>query len=277
MADRRMTVALNGVRYRYPGADADALRDVTLAFGPGEVTLVTGRLGAGCSTLILVAAGLAPHVTGGSRSGSVTTVGVDPASAEGRRHVAGRVGVLLPTPWTQLSGMSHTVREEVAFGPANLGWDRDRIERAVAGAMALVGMEALANRDPRTLSGGELQRVMLAGITAMDPEVLLLDEPTLELDPEGARMVYRLLPALSRRRTVVLATTDVDRAVDVATRVVLLDRGSVIVDGDPHDVLGTDRAVALGCSTTIAQIARVAGGAAPFPLTVGDAVRRFAR
>jgi energy-coupling factor transporter ATP-binding protein EcfA2 len=272
-----MTVALDGVRYRYPAADSDALRDVTLAFGAGDVTLVTGRLGAGCSTLLLVAAGLAPHVTGGARSGSVTTLGADPASDEGRRQVAGRIGFLLPTPWTQLSGMSYTVREEVAFGPANLGWPRDRIGRAVSGAMALVGIEHLADRDPRTLSGGELQRVMLAGITAMDPEVLLLDEPTLELDPEGARMVYRLLPALAREKTVVLATTDVDRAVEVATRVVLLDRGSVTADGAPDDVLGTDRAVALGCSTTVAEIARVAGHAAPFPLTVRAAVRRFAR
>ncbi len=272
-----MTIALDKVRYRYPAADADALREITLAFGPGGVTLVTGRLGAGCSTLLLVAAGLAPHVTGGVRSGSVVTLGVDPASSEGRRQVAGRIGYLLPTPWTQLSGMSHTVREEVAFGPANLGWPRDRIARAVHGAMALVGIESLADRDPRTLSGGELQRAMLAGVTAMDPEVLLLDEPTLELDPEGARMVYRLLPVLARERTVVLATTDVDRAVDVAARVVLLDRGSVMADGTPDEVLATDGAVALGCSTTIAHIARVAGCVAPFPLTVRDAVRRFAR
>ncbi len=270
-----MSVCLDGVSFRYPGSDTDALHGVSVALRPGDVTLVTGRLGAGCSTLLLVIAGLAPHVTRGTRTGEVTTLDHDPASRGGRKVLAGRVGLLLPTPWTQLSGMSFTVAEEVAFGPANLGWRRGRIAQAVGRAMELFSVAHLAQRDPRTLSGGELQRVMLAGVVAMEPEVLLLDEPTLELDPAGAESVYGLLPSLAEERTVLLASTDVDRAVAVADRVLLLDRGGLVADGTADEALGSAGAVASGCSTTVAEIARAAGFAPSYPLTVGAAVRRL--
>ena len=272
-----MSIRFESVTFRYPDGERDALRSVNLAMDAGTVTLVTGGLGAGCSTLLLVAAGLAPRITGGTRQGVVTTLGHDPESKEGRHALAGRVGLLLPTPWTQLSGMSYTVREEVAFGPANLGWKRDRIADAVDRAMALMQVESLALRDPRTLSGGELQRVMLAGVAAMDPEVLLLDEPTIELDPTGARLVYDLLPELAQDKTVVIASTDVDRAVEVSDRVLLLDRGRLVAEGNARAVLGTASAVSMGCSTTVGGIMRSAGAQPAYPLTVDAAVRDLRR
>jgi len=272
-----MTIRFDGLGFRYPGSDHDALREVSASVGRETITLVTGRLGSGCSTLLLAAAGLAPHVTGGTRQGTVTTLGHDPASAEGRRALAGRLGFLLPTPWTQLSGMAFTVREEVGFGPANLGWPRERIDEAVQRALVRVRAQHLESRDPRTLSGGELHRVVLASVTATDPEVLLLDEPVLELDSAGARLVYDLLPAMASERTVVVASTDVDRAAEVAGRVLLLDRGSLVAQGSPTEVLGTASTVAMGASTTVASIARSAGMNAPFPLNVAAAVRCLAR
>jgi len=271
-----VTVRFDGLSFRYPGSDRDALREVSVSLGREGITLVTGRLGSGCSTLLLAAAGLAPHVTGGTRQGMVTTLGHDPASVEGRRALAGRLGLLLPTPWTQLSGMSYTVWEEVGFGPANLGWSRDRIGEAVQRALAHVQAQHLESRDPRTLSGGELQRVMLAAVTATDPEVLLLDEPALELDPAGARLLYDLLPALATERTVVVASTDVDRAVEVANHALFLDRGSLVAEGSPAEVLGSPSAVVMGASTTVAGIARSAGMDAPFPVNVAAAVGRLA-
>jgi energy-coupling factor transporter ATP-binding protein EcfA2 len=271
-----VSVQLERVSFRYPGAAFDALREVTFECAPGCVHLVTGPLGAGCSTLLQVIAGLAPHVTGGSRSGSVVTLGRDPAGSE-RHDLAGRIGLLLPTPWTQLSGMAYTVAEEVAFGPANLGWDRERIRQAVDEALRLVALERVAARDPRTLSGGELQRVMFAAVIAMDPEVCLLDEPAMELDPAGAEALYAHLPVLARERTVILATTDLDRAVSAAGRVILLDGGAVIGDGNPAEILGTPRAVETGATTTVARIASLAGADLTYPLTVAAAVERFSR
>ncbi|MBI4419601.1 MAG: ABC transporter ATP-binding protein, partial [Gemmatimonadetes bacterium] len=183
-------IRFDHLTFQYPASPRPALDRVSATIEPGAVTLVTGPLGAGCSTLLLVAAGLAPHVTGGQvTSGGVATLGADPTTAEGRRALAGRVGLLLSRPWTQLSGMAFTVSEEIAFGPANLGWDRGRIAEAVDQAMALTGVTHLEDRDPTTLSGGELQRVMLAGVAAMEPALYLLDEPALELDPAGAESV----------------------------------------------------------------------------------------
>ncbi len=270
-----MSVRFAGVSFRYPGADADALAGVDLECPPGSVTLLTGPLGSGCSTLLLAAAGLAPHATGGARAGVVTTLGSDPATDEGRTRLAGRIGLLLPTPATQLSGMAFSVWDEVAFGPANLGWSRERIGQEVERALALFEVSALARRDPRTLSGGELQRVMLAAVAAMTPSVWLLDEPAAELDPEGADRLYRLLPRLAADATVLLATTDLDRSVSVADRAVLLDRGRIVASGSAADALANDRALALGCSTTPAEVSCAAGAAAPHPLTVDQAVARF--
>jgi energy-coupling factor transporter ATP-binding protein EcfA2 len=270
-----VSVTLTGVSFRYPGADVAALRDVTLAFRPGDVTLVTGMSGAGCSTLLLAAAGLAPHVTGGERTGGVETLGVDPATDHGREALAGRIGVLLATPWTQLSGMAYTVHDEVAFGPANLGWDREEIRAHVHESMKVAGVSHLAQRDPRTLSGGELQRVMFAGVMAMAPDLYLLDEPAVELDPAAAGDLYAMLPTLALERAVVIASTDVDRLADVVNRVVELERGTVVADGPPAEVLGSAAAVTRGTAPTVAVIAHHAGVSPDYPVSVALAARRF--
>jgi energy-coupling factor transporter ATP-binding protein EcfA2 len=175
-----------------------------------------------------------------------------------------------------LSGVAFSVRDEVAFGPANLGWPRERIRHAVDAALELTGTVHLAERDPATLSGGELQRVMLAGVVALEPEVLLLDEPTAELDAEGTERFYHLARALAQAATVLIATTDVDRAAGVAGRVVVLERGRVVADGSPADALGDPRVVAVDCSTSAAVIARDAGFAAPYPVTVDALLTRVA-
>ena len=130
-SNRVVTVSLEFVSFTYPDARAPALDAVNASFAPGTVNLITGALGAGASTLLLVAAGIAPHRTGGSLSGTVITLGADPTTAEGRRALAGTVGLLLPTARSQLSGVASTVTEEVAFGPANRGWPRERIRDAV--------------------------------------------------------------------------------------------------------------------------------------------------
>lgn len=270
-------IRFDGVSFTYTGAARPALDSISATFGPGVVHLVTGPLGAGCSTLLLAAAGLAPHITGGRLSGIVSALGNVPSSADGRRALAGRIGLLLPTPWTQLSGMASTVADEVAFGPANHGWPRTRIADAVSRAMDRVGIVHLENRQPETLSGGELQRVILAGVMAMDPEVYLLDEPALELDPAGAEALYRLLPELAREATVVVASTDVDRLLEVTGRVWLLREGRCVAHGSPDAVLGTEDAVAARCSGTTAEIARSAGLPPPFPVTVEAAIGRLRR
>ena len=256
-------LALEGVTYHYPATRTPALADVSIAVERGEVVGVIGNTGAGASTLLLVAGDLVPRVLGGELTGRVTR--------------AGRSALLLPTPWTQVSGMAFSVRDEVAFGPANLGWPLGRIRAAVQRALKRVDAAHLEARDPATLSGGELQRVILAGILAMQPDVLLLDEPTAELDPGGAVVVWRLLRDLAAEGTaVVVATSDLDALPDAADRIMWLVDGRVRAIGPTRAVL-SDAALWSDegpGSTAVAGVWRRAGLPAPLPLTVAEALER---
>lgn len=257
-------LTLRSVTYHYPASPAAALREVSLEVRHRSVTALIGNVGAGTSTLLLVAGDLAPRVTGGELTGTVER--------------AGRAALLLPTPWTQVSGMAFTVRDEVAFGPANLGWPRERISASVENALTRVDVAHLRDRDPATLSGGELQRVIFAGILAMEPEVLLLDEPTAELDPLAARRVWALVQSLAAGgMAVVVATSDLDALPDVADRVVWLESGAIRAQGPAAEVLG-DRGLAADDapgSTAVAGVWRAAGLGEPPPLTVSQAVERL--
>ena len=255
------TLGLDDVTFWYPATANPALENITLDVGPGDIVALVGRGGAGASTLLLVAAGLAPRVTGGRLTGTVSR--------------GARAGIVLPTPWTQLSGMAFTVWDEVAFGPANLGWPGHAITRHVDHALERLEIVPLASRDPATLSGGELQRVIIAGILAMDPDLVLLDEPTAELDPEGARAVWRLVRSLAGEgKAVLLATSDVDALPDVADRIVWLEQGNVRAMGEPS-LLAEDALCEAGLGTTVADLWRAAALPAPYPLTVVDAVQRW--
>lgn len=258
-------LALEHVRFRYPATEAPALEDVSLEVNGGEAVALVGSVGAGASTLLLVAGDLAPRVVGGQLEGRVSFDGPGPR------------GIVLPTPWTQLSGMAFTVWDEVAFGPANLGLPRDEIVRRVDHAVSRLGLDDLASRDPTTLSGGELQRVIVAGILAMQPSLLLLDEPTAELDPFGARSLWELVRTLASEGTAILvATSELDALPGVADRVVWLERGRVAATG-PVALLASDALVVANLGTTVAAVWRAAALPPPYPLTVAQAARRWER
>lgn len=256
MSGPRAVVALERVSFTYPGAAGPALADVSLELSAGEVLVVTGAAGAGASTLLLVATGFAPRVVGGTLAGA-------------RRIGAQRCGVVFARPWTQLTGLCPTVRDEVAFGPASLGLGREAVLAAAARALDRLGVAHLADREPTQLSGGELQRVVVAAALASEPEVLALDDPAAELDPEAADALYDTLPELAAAGTaVLLATPDLERAVRVGTRAVELRDGRVVAEGPAARVLG---------ETTVARIARAAGCPPPLPVDVASLVARVVR
>lgn len=255
------SLTLEHASFWYPATETPALRDVSLDVSRGEVVALVGALGAGASTLLLVAADLAPRVTAGRLTGSVA-----------RRD---RSGIVLPSPWTQVSGMAFTVWDEIAFGPANLGWPAHEIERQVDRALEQLELDPLASRDPATLSGGELQRVIIAAILAMDPGLVLLDEPAAELDAEGARTLWRLIRQLAKEgKAVVAATSALDALPDVADRVVWLEEGAVRAVGTP-ELLADVAACEAGLGTSVATVWQASGLPAPYPLTVADAARRW--
>ena len=242
--------------YRHAGAVTPALVDVTLDVSPGEVVALSGEPGAGATTFLLVAGGFAPRLIGGTIGGTLHGGALRPA-------------IVFAAPWTQLTGLCQTVLAEVAFGPAGLGLPREAVREGAVRALERLGVLHLAARDPATLSGGELQRVIIAAALAMEPDLLLLDDPAAELDPAGADALYALLPDVAAAGAAVLVgTPDTERAALVATRAVRLDGGRVVADGAPAAVLG---------DTPAARIARGAGCPAPLPLDAEALVARVAR
>lgn len=277
-------VSLDSVTFRYSGAERDALSDLTLKIGAGSITWFYGSPGAGCSTLLLVAAGLAPRFTGGTLTGQVQVLGADPHTDAGRAELRGRVAYVTATPALQLSGVGATVWEEVAFAPANLGWPIADIRVAADAALARLRVAELAGRDPATLSGGETQRVVLASMLALAPAVWLLDEPGTALDHEGRVLLGQLLRTEAERGAAVLAASeDADAMLGIADRLVMLDAGAVALDGTPASLLAGEEVWSRGPgSTSIAALARAAASwdpaarlRPPYPLTIEEGTARW--
>lgn len=242
-----MTVRLSAVSYRYAGARRDALDRVDLELAPGSVLGVVGANESGKSTLCLVASGLAPVVVAGTLSGSVT---IDRRETIEMRpyELAQRCGILFQNPQAQLSGTASTVFEELAFGPRNLGLPLAVVIERVEETLEILGIAALADRDPVRLSGGQAQLVALAAILALQPDVLILDEPTSQLDPEGTRLVGESLRRLAReRRTAILVVEHKTALLDqLADRVLVIDGGRIVREGPAAEVLGDPALPQLG-------------------------------
>ena len=183
-------VELHDVVYRYPGSARQAIAGIDLAIEAGEIVGVVGPNDAGKSTLCLVASGLAPASTGGALTGRVT--------------IDGEAGIVFQDPAAQRSGVTGTVFEEVAVGPVNLGRSVHETVAAVRGALRAVGIEDLAERHPAHLSGGQAQLLAIASALAMGPRLLVLDEPTAQLDPEATDAVVASLRALAGAGTALL-------------------------------------------------------------------------
>jgi energy-coupling factor transporter ATP-binding protein EcfA2 len=242
-----MAIELGSVRYRYASSSSAALGPIDLRVEPGRVVGIVGANESGKTTLCLVAAGLAPGVIGGLLGGSVRIDGVDAATL--RPHeLAQRCGLLFQHAATQLSGTTATVFEEVAFAPCNLGLPVAEVIERVWWALRVVGVEALAPRDPARLSGGQGQLVALASVLALRPQYLVLDEPTSELDPAGTRLVAEALARLARETGagILLVEHKTDVLARIADEVVVLERGSVALSGSAAVVLADSRLAGLG-------------------------------
>lgn len=259
------TLALRALRIRYPAQSHWAVDGITLELASGAITWLTGALGSGTSTLLLAMAGLAPRLTGGERSGEVLLDGRDVATLA---PLPSGIAYLGPTPALQFSGIAATVRDEVAIGPMNLGWPVERIRAVADDAMQRLGVAHLADRAPRALSGGEQQRVLLAALAATAPTLWLLDEPFSALDTAGRTRVQQWLRDLAASgATVVVACDEADTMVEVADRLVVLQHGTVALDGAPAALLGGDAMLATGAATTdAATLAAAAMMPTPRPL-----------
>jgi energy-coupling factor transport system ATP-binding protein len=230
--------------FAYPESALAALTDISLELRRGEVTLVLGRSGSGKSTLLRALAGLVPHFHGGRFSGSVSVTGRDTRSTA-PAALAGTVATLFQDPEDQI--VFERVESEVSFGPENLGLPPGEVRRRVESSLAAVGAGHLLERSTRDLSGGELQRVCLASALALEPQLLLLDEPTSQLDPEGAKVFLELVERLARERemTVVLSEQRPALPLEICDRVLFLEQGRLLLDAPREWAVGWMRENAL--------------------------------
>ncbi len=224
-------IQVRQVSYRYDGGKAPALKNVTMEIREGEHVALIGPNGCGKTTLIKhFNALLAPG------EGSVEVDGMDTRDRKSRGEIRRRVGMVFQNPDNQIVGV--TVEEDVAFGPSNLGLPPAAIRERVDEALALVGMESFAQRAPHTLSGGEKRLVSIAGILAMDPRYIALDEPAAYLDPSSRDRVLAMIERLHRRGIAIIHITHDMNDLAGADRLLVMDRGAILLDGTPRDVFG---------------------------------------
>ena len=268
---------LDRVTYTYPGAARPALRDVSLDIDPAEVVLVVGGSGSGKSTLLRALNGLVPHFHGGTFAGRVRVDEFDTRSAR-PKELARRVGLVFQDPERQ--AVMTTVEREIAFGLENLGFEGGAITRLVEESLISLGLSRLRHAPLAELSGGELQKVALAAVIASQPHLLLLDEPTSQLDPVSSEELLAAVRRLSEDTgsTIVLAEHRVERCLHLATRVLYMEDGAVVVDAPPQEfarwALGGHRELLPPVARLFARrlngqaVARVADGG--LPMTVKD-------
>jgi len=276
-------IRLSNVTYSYPRGTAPALSDLSLEVPAGQFCAVIGANGAGKTTLCATLAGFVPHFYRGQLAGGVTVAGINiPESS--LAEIAGTVGLVFSNPFNQITGARFTVRDEVAFGLENLGTPVAEMESRIADILRFAGLDGLADRSPFALSGGQQQRLAIASVLVMRPKVVVLDEPTSQLDPIGAKEVFAILRdlATAAETTVVMAEQKLEWVASFANRVIVLHQGRLVADGPPDEILASPELGRYGLEPTrYTQAARAAQAAglrpadAPLPVTLEQAVEFF--
>lgn len=232
--------------YRYPTSKEDVLRQVNLDIEKGCVYALIGTNGSGKTTLCNVIRGFIPHFYNGDLRGKVLVEGKD-IREWALGDLAQKVGFVFENPFTQISGVKDTVFEEVAFGLENLGVEVREIKQKVKHTLQLLGIEELQDHKPQELSGGQKQRVAIASILAMEPDILVIDEPTSQLDPLGTEAVFKIIELMKKRgMTIILVEHKMELIAEYADYVFLMQDGRIVMQGDAATVFSDKRVLQFG-------------------------------
>ena len=223
-------IKINDIKYSYENSETEALRGVSISIADGEFVAIVGHNGSGKSTLAKMLNALQLP-----SSGSVTVFGMDTADESKTLDIRKKVGMVFQNPDNQI--VTTVVEEDVGFGPENLGVPTEEILRRVHDALEAVDMLGYAKSAPHMLSGGQKQRIAIAGMLAIEPQVLVLDEATAMLDPLGRKDILRIVKDLNRKKgiTVIMITQYMEEAV-IADRVIVMNEGLVAFEGTPAEV-----------------------------------------
>ena len=229
-------VEIDNVTYYYSASKTPAIQNINLKIFEGEFVLITGPSGCGKSTLCRLMNGLIPHFFSGKLYGKVLIKGLDTRKTP--THVLAKyVGMVFQNPENQL--FLSSVEREIAFGLENLGLPKLEIKRRVNEILELFDLEDIKDKAPYELSGGQQQKVALAAILAMKPEILVLDEPTSNLDPKSAEEILNMIHKLNKEfnLTIVLVEHRLDMVSQYVDRIIIMNKGKILIQGSPRDVL----------------------------------------
>ena len=228
---------LEDVSYKYPLEDREILKNINLDIKKGEFWAVIGKNGSGKTTLCNVLRRFVPDFYKGELKGKITLESKE-LKDYSAKEIVQKVGFVFQNPFTQISGVKETVFEEIAFGLENLALDAEYIRKRVEETLKLLRIEELRDKNPYELSGGQGQKVALASIIAMDPEIMVIDEPTSQLDPKGTEEIFEIIDILKKEgKTIILVEHKLELIAEYAEKVMVLDEGEMILSGNTEDVL----------------------------------------
>jgi energy-coupling factor transporter ATP-binding protein EcfA2 len=238
-------IETRNLTYTYPGGAKPSILDVSLKVEKGDFVLITGPSGCGKTTLCRCFNGLIPHFYQGELKGEITVAGADVTKFK-THEMAKHVGLVFQNPENQLFALS--IEKDVAFGLENLGVSREEMRKRVDWALNLTGIYDLRERSPHEVSGGQQQRVAIAAVLAMQPEIIVLDEPTSFLDPLSAEKIFEVIHELNQTLgiTVVLVEHRLDLTAKYANHIVIMQDGKVCSDGGTREILSSEETRLIG-------------------------------
>lgn len=229
-------IECKNVTYTYPLAKEPSIKDISINIEEGKFYGIVGENGSGKTTLCAILRGFIPSFYQGDIKGDVLVHGKPIGEYGG--ELATKIGYVFQNPFTQISGVKETVFEEVAYGLENFGVPVDEIVERVEKIMRLTHIEELAEKNPLELSGGQMQRVALASVLVLEPEILIIDEPTSQLDPHGTESVFEIIKMMKEnKKTVILVEHKIDLIAEYADEVFVLKGGKLIAGGETAKVL----------------------------------------
>lgn len=239
-------IELKDVWYKYPFTKDYALKEVTHSFETGKFYGIIGENGGGKTTLCNCIRGLIPHFYKGKLKGSVIVDGVNIMDWD-LDELSAQIGYVFQNPFTQISGIKETVFEEVAMGLENLGVPKEEIIEKVTRVCKLLKIEDLIQNNPNELSGGQRQRVAFASIISMETDMLIIDEPTSQLDPEGTEDVFEIIKTLKNSsKTIILVEHKMDMIAEYCDEIIVMHEGRIAFSGPTHEVLSNPQIMEYG-------------------------------
>lgn len=232
-----MGIEIKNFSYKYPLEDKNVLENLNLKIEKGEFWAIIGKNGSGKTTLCNALRRFVPDFYKGEVTGEIVVDGKNLKDFSPKELVT-KIGFVFQNPFTQISGVKDTVFEEIAYGLENLAVEKEKIIKRVNETLKLLEIEHLKDKNPQEMSGGQKQRVALASIIVMDPEILVIDEPTSQLDPKGTQDIFKIINIMAKKgKTIILVEHKLELIAEYAEKIVVLDEGKIILSGKASEVL----------------------------------------